>query len=153
MITDDIKTYIDRSVLCWLATSSADNQPNVSPKEVFTYLDDNNLIIANIASPGSASNILENPKVAVSFVDVFVQKGYQLKGICVLISRSDKEFQNLSKPLEHITKGIYPFDSVFKITVESVKEIKAPGYFLFPDKMEEDMVEEAMRTYGVRKRI
>jgi predicted pyridoxine 5'-phosphate oxidase superfamily flavin-nucleotide-binding protein len=36
MITDDVKKYIDQSVLCWLATSNAQNEPNVSPKEMFT---------------------------------------------------------------------------------------------------------------------
>ncbi len=38
MLTSDIKKYIDQSVLCWLATVSKDGIPNVSPKEIFTYL-------------------------------------------------------------------------------------------------------------------
>ena len=151
MISDTIKEYIDKSVLCWLATSSADNQPNVSPKEVFTCVDNETLIIANIASPGSAENVQQNARVAVSFVDVFVQKGFQLKGECKLIEKSDSDFKKLAVPLEKITKGIYPFDSIFRIKVEEVKEIKAPGYFLFPDKIEEVMIEEALRTYGVKK--
>ncbi|MEQ9308751.1 MAG: pyridoxamine 5'-phosphate oxidase family protein [Balneolaceae bacterium] len=152
MLTTEIKEYIDKSVLCWLATSSADNQPNVSPKEVFTWFDVMTLIIANIASPGSASNILENSKVAVSFVDVFVQKGFQLKGECKLVERSHSDFNKLSEPLEKITNGVYPFDSIFKITVEEVKEIKAPGYFVFPDKTKEEMIEEALKTYEVKRR-
>ena len=150
MITDKIKSYIDRSVLCWLATSSKDNQPNVSPKEVFTCVDNETLIIANIASPGSAENVQQNANVAVSFVDVFVQKGYQLKGKCKLIERSDSDYKKLASPLEKITKGIYPFESIFRIKVEEVKEIKAPGYFVFPDKTEDDMIEEALKTYGVK---
>ncbi len=151
MISEKIKEYIDRSVLCWLATSSTDNQPNVSPKEVFVCFEDGTIIIANIASPGSAENVLVNPNVAVSFVDIFVQKGYQLKGKCTLVSNADEEFQTLAEPLEKITKGIYPFETVFSIKVEEVKEIKAPGYFVFPDKTEADMIEEALKTYGVKK--
>ncbi|MCB0658923.1 MAG: pyridoxamine 5'-phosphate oxidase family protein, partial [Saprospiraceae bacterium] len=31
-LTSDVKKYLDRSVLCWLATISPDGSPNVSPK-------------------------------------------------------------------------------------------------------------------------
>ncbi|MFK5037181.1 pyridoxamine 5'-phosphate oxidase family protein, partial [Klebsiella pneumoniae] len=71
MITEEVKNYIDKSVLCWLATSNRQNEPNVSPKEIFTYKDDKTLLIANIASPNSIANINENPNVCVSFVDIF----------------------------------------------------------------------------------
>lgn len=37
IITNEIKKYIDQSVLCWLATVSTDGVPNVSPKEIFSY--------------------------------------------------------------------------------------------------------------------
>ena len=80
MLTTDIKKSIDTCVLCWLATVDKDQQPNVSPKEMFTYLDDHTLLIANIASPNSVRNIAQQPKVSVSFVDVFTQKGFKLKG-------------------------------------------------------------------------
>ena len=51
MLTTEIKNYIDKSLLCWLATSSLENIPNVSPKEIFTYYKSNNIIVANISSP------------------------------------------------------------------------------------------------------
>jgi len=63
MLTSEIKEYIDKSVLCWLATSSTDNVPNVSPKEIFNYFGENVIIIANIASPQSLKNIKQNKKV------------------------------------------------------------------------------------------
>jgi hypothetical protein len=50
-LTTAIRNYIDRSVLCWLATVSADDYPNVSPKEIFHYFGTDKLIIANVASP------------------------------------------------------------------------------------------------------
>jgi len=90
MISKEVKKYIDESVLCWLATSNSQNEPNVSPKEVFTYKDDKTLLIANIASPGTIGNIKENSKVCVSFVDVFVQKGYKLKGNAIIINTVDQ---------------------------------------------------------------
>ena len=36
-LTNEIKEYVDRSVLYWLAKASIDNVPNVSPKEIFKY--------------------------------------------------------------------------------------------------------------------
>jgi len=80
-----IKQYINQSVLCWLATSDEDNFTNVSQKEMFTFVEENKLLIANIASPNSIQNIRVNNKVCVSFVDVFVQKGFKIKGIARII--------------------------------------------------------------------
>ena len=83
-MNDDVKKYINQSVLCWLATSSSENIPNVSPKEVFTYLENNSIIIANIASPQSVRNIKQNPNVCLGFIDLIVfiilylQKNLQL---------------------------------------------------------------------------
>ena len=39
-LTEEVKAYIDQSVLCWLATVSSDKIPNVSPKECFTYFEE-----------------------------------------------------------------------------------------------------------------
>ena len=60
-----------KSVLCWLATADAQGQPNVSPKEIFAIYDSANMLIANIASPTSVRNIESNPRVCVSFIDIF----------------------------------------------------------------------------------
>lgn len=49
MLTDDVLHYIDRSVLCWLATVDATGAPNVSPKEVFCAYGASTLLVANIA--------------------------------------------------------------------------------------------------------
>ena len=45
-LTTEIKKAIDQSVLCWLATVSKEGIPNVSPKEVFNYFEDNSIIVA-----------------------------------------------------------------------------------------------------------
>lgn len=150
MLSELIKEYIDKSVLCWLATSSSDGQPNVSPKEVFTYYGNEYILVANIASPGTVHNIRENPKVSVSFVDVFVQKGFQLKGKAELVSESDLDFDALSVPILKITKGKFPFGPIIRIKVREVKQILAPSYLLFPDITEEQQKQSAYKTYGVK---
>ena len=62
-LTKEIRDHIDKSVLCWLATVSVENTPDVSPKEIFTYYGDNHIIIANIASPQTVLNIKQNENV------------------------------------------------------------------------------------------
>ena len=70
MLNKDITNSIEHSVLCWLATSSADGTPNVSPKEIFTYYGDSKIIIANIASPQSVKNIKANARACISFISL-----------------------------------------------------------------------------------
>ena len=81
-----------RSVLCWLATVDAQGQPNVSPKEVWAIADDRHVAVANIASPMTARNIASQPQVCLSFVDVFVQKGYKLVGTAQVVQADDPDF-------------------------------------------------------------
>ncbi|GGD19527.1 pyridoxamine 5'-phosphate oxidase family protein [Hyunsoonleella pacifica] len=147
-MNSDIKKYIKQSVLCWLATASKDNIPNVSPKEVFTHYD-NNIIIANIASPQSAKNIEANHNVSVSVLDVLVQKGYQIKGKAEIIRKDHSEFEALAQPLLTITEGKFPFSSIFKISVDSTKPIIAPKYILYPETTEKEQIDSARRAYGI----
>ncbi|TYA74363.1 pyridoxamine 5'-phosphate oxidase family protein [Seonamhaeicola marinus] len=148
-LTEDIKKYIDQSVLCWLATASPDNIPNVSPKEIFMVYDEETIIIANVASPQTAKNIKQNPNICLSFVDVLVQKGYQLKGKAAVVYKRDEEFSALETPILKITQGKFPFTSIFKITVESAKPILAPRYVLYPDETSEaSQIESAKKSYG-----
>ena len=150
MISNEVKKYIDKSVLCWLATSNRQNEPNVSPKEIFTYSDHRTLLIANVASPNSIDNIKDNPNVCVSFVDVFVQKGFKLKGTAVLIDQSDSNYKEKVKPLTDLFTDEFPIKTVIEIDIKKVDTIQAPSYFLYPDRTEQSQIESAMRTYKVK---
>lgn len=140
----DALDYVDRSVLCWLATVDKDGQPNVSPKEIFT-VHENRMLIANIASPGSVRNIQQNAKVCVSFVDVLVQKGYQLKGHAKLVSPTDGP--EVNQVMQDMAGDKYKVLSVISIEVDTVKPIVAPSYLFYPDTKESVKVEEAKRDY------
>ena len=151
MLTPEIKQYIDKSVLCWLATSGNDNMPNVSPKEMFTFLDDNTFLIAHLASPNSIANILANPLVCVSFVDIFIQKGFKIKGTASLSFKKDPDFNVFLNPITDRFGDKFPVKAVICINVEKVERISAPSYFLFPETTtEESQIASAMKTYRVR---
>lgn len=147
-----IKDCIGKSVLCWLATVDRDNTPNVSPKEIFALYDEKTLLIANIASPGSVKNIRSNPNVCVSFVDIFVQKGYKLKGTAEIIDKSDTTFPAKVKFLIKLFTDAFPINEVIEITVVKATPMLAPSYLFFSDTTESKQIENAMETYGVKPR-
>ena len=136
-------------MLCWLATASTENVPNVSPKECFNYYGDNQIIIANIASPQSVRNVKENENVCLSFIEVFVQKGFQIKGSAQIIEKGFAEFDEMYQTLNKMTNDKFPFSSITAITVQQVKPIIAPSYKLFPDITEASQIETSKKTYKV----
>jgi len=86
-INQAIRTDIENSVLCWLATVDAAGVPNVSPKEIFDSYNDDRIVIADIASSNSVRNIRAHPAVCVSFIDVFRQRGFKIVGTATIIPR------------------------------------------------------------------
>ncbi|MPV86870.1 pyridoxamine 5'-phosphate oxidase family protein [Ostreibacterium oceani] len=145
MLTDQVKNMINRSVLCWLATSH-DNQPNVSPKEIFTYHDDR-LIIANIASPQSVNNIQQNNAVCVSFIDILSQKGYKVTGTAQIIMPNDNAFTPLHSVFSPMVQDKFTILSMIDITPTAIYPILAPSYTYYPDTSEIAMIEQAKAAY------
>lgn len=147
-LSNEIKKYIDQSVLCWLATVSKDGVPNVSPKEIFTSYE-NKIIVANIASPTTVMNIKRNPDVCIAFIDILLQKGFQLKGTAQIITKKHLDFSKMELALVKLTHGLFPFSSITEIKITSDKPIIAPRYLLFPETTEEEQIESAKRVYGL----
>lgn len=140
-----------RSVLCWLATVDSDGQPNVSPKEVWVIVDDRHVVVAHIASPMSVRNIMQQPQVCLSFVDVFVQKGFKLMGVAQDVLSSDPAFPRWAAPLLPMVGDRFQIRSVLVIQVQSVSAIVAPSYRFYPEETTEaSQVDSGMRAYKVR---
>ena len=150
-MNENLISSIQESVLCWLATVDEHGMPNVSPKEVFTHFDDK-IIIANIASPESAKNIASNGVACISFVNVFSQKGYKVKGSAKVLAENSEEYKECYKLLYKMTGEKFPIVGVLSITVESFHEVVAPSYKLYPGTTEQSQIESAYKTYGVRGR-
>ena len=151
LCNEPIREAARRSVLCWLATVDADGQPNVSPKEVWAIADEQHVVVAHIASPVSARNIAQQPQVCLSFVDVFVQKGFKLIGTAQEISAHDPAFATWVRPLLPMVGQRFAIQSVLVLRVSSVAPIVAPSYRFYPaETTEASQVEAAMRVYGVQ---
>jgi predicted pyridoxine 5'-phosphate oxidase superfamily flavin-nucleotide-binding protein len=139
-------------VLYWLATVDAQGQPHVSPKEVFAAFDEQHVVIAHIASPTSVKNVLQNPKVCVSLIDIFVQKGWKLLGRAQYVHSSDDVFDGYAKPLFPMAGDQFKIQGVLVVTVGQAQPIIAPSYRFYPDiTTKQAQIEAAMKTYGVER--
>jgi predicted pyridoxine 5'-phosphate oxidase superfamily flavin-nucleotide-binding protein len=151
MLSSEVQRSASHSVLCWLATVDDEGQPHVSPKEIFAIFDTEHLVIANIASPTSVRNIKAHPLACVSFIDVFVQKGFKVMGTARNVARNDGAFPHWSAPLTAKAGSRFPIHSVLVVRATSVEPIIAPSYRLYPaETTEQSQAVSAMRTYGVR---
>jgi len=148
MFSKEIKESINESVLCWLATADDRGIPNCSPKEVFTYRGTNELLIADIASPKSVQNIISNPNVCISFVHIFKQKGFKLKGRATYITSSDNAYSDLFELIQPIANE-FPVRGIIQVIVNSTSAIVAPSYYLIPGTTEESQIQSGKHTYGV----
>lgn len=154
MLIPDVKKYIDQSVLCWLATVSKEGIPNVSPKEMFTYLDDEHLGIAHIASPKSIRNIKANPNVCISFIDIFIEKGYKLVGQAEIIPKNATDFNQQAKVILEMAGDAFPVQALLKIKITKIAPIIAPSYLMYPETTtEEGKIQSALETYKVKSHL
>ena len=151
MIDELVKQSIKSSVLCWLATVDESGQPHVSPKEGFAVFDEQHLVVAHIASPHTVRNIASNPKVCLSFVDVFVQKGFKIQGSAQVVQSNHVDYSKWVDPLSGMVAGKFKIPSVIVVQVQRVDPILAPSYQFYRDETtEQNQIEAAMQRYGVR---
>ncbi|WCJ63014.1 pyridoxamine 5'-phosphate oxidase family protein [Agrobacterium tumefaciens] len=149
-INDAIRADMENSVLCWLATVDDDGTPSVTPKEIFTSHGEEHIVIADIASSHSVHNAIARPKVCVSFVDVFRQKGFKLTGNARILAPGDADFQAFGADLLHMAGADFPIRNIIAVKIESVSRIWAPSYKLFPERSENERMQSAYETYGVQ---
>lgn len=150
MLTDEIKKYLELSVLCWLATVSEDGTPNLSPKEIFLPEGERFVLIAHIASPKSVRNIKANPQVCLSFLEIFEQKGYKLTGRAKVFEPGDPNYDQRVAPLKQLATERFPVLGFIEVEVLSAVPIVAPSYKLYRETTPEMQVKGAIETYNQR---
>jgi uncharacterized protein len=141
-LNHEMKEMIARLRLCYAATVTADNKPNLSPKGSLKVLDDNHLIFADMASPNTIKNLRHNPYIEINIVDPILRRGYRFKGIAEVLSTPAL--------IALASQGLgaeYPVRQVVKIRVEQASEVKSPVY-MFTDSTEEQVRAMWMKIYG-----
>jgi predicted pyridoxine 5'-phosphate oxidase superfamily flavin-nucleotide-binding protein len=89
ILTDDMKRLVRGQRLGYVASISPDGSPNLSPKGSLTVWDDDHLVFADIESPHTIRNLVENPRTEVNVVDPFVRKGYRFRGRATVLRTGD----------------------------------------------------------------
>lgn len=79
-LTEDMKRVVLEQRLGFVATVTPNGRPNLSPKGTTTVLDDEHLMFADIASPGTVANLTGSAFVELNVVDPIRRKGYRFKG-------------------------------------------------------------------------
>ncbi|WP_274423290.1 hypothetical protein [Chelativorans sp. YIM 93263] len=85
----------------------------------------------------------------MSFVDVFRQKGFKITGKATIIAPNAKDFPVVGVELLHSAGTDFPIRNIISIQIE-LSRIWAPSYALFPDRAENERMQSAYDTYGVR---
>lgn len=66
----------------------------------------------------------------VSFVHVFKQKGFQLKGQASYITDDNSDVEKQITLIQSLAKDSFPVKGIIVIDISSAKPIIAPGYYL-----------------------
>jgi uncharacterized protein len=126
ILTTEIKEFVRKQKLGFVATVCPDGTPNLSPKGTTTVWDDEHLVFADIHSPGTVNNLLINPAVEINVVDTFIRKGYRFKGTGKVLSEGPLFEEVIS--FYRTVGSNYPIKNIVLIKVEKILSVVSPVY-------------------------
>jgi len=127
ILTEEMKRVVAQQQLCYAASVTPDSKPNLSPKGSITFLSDDELGFADLASPGTIENLRHNPAIELNVVDRLPVGVFDLRKGRAEIVKNDPEAH---RRIEQILGPEYPFEQVVKIRVETAAEVFSPVYTL-----------------------
>lgn len=142
ILTTEIKEFITRTKLGFVATVCPDGTPNLSPKGTTTVWDDDHLVFADIHSPGTINNLLSNPAIEINMVDVFTRKGYRFKGSAKVLSEG-RLFEEVISLYEK-AGSTYTIKNIVLIKIGRILPVFSPVY---DTGISEDEVIKKWREY------
>lgn len=140
----DIKDFVLRQKLGYVATISPDNTPNLSPKGTIMVLDDDKLVFADIRSPNTIRNLNYNPNLELNVIDPITRKGFRFKGTGKVLTNGI----GFSKILDiYEQNGVKSkINSLIIVQVTSFQEVTSPLYDL--GYSEDEIKSKMKKHYG-----
>src|SRR5882672_7355681 len=126
ILTNEIKGFVKKQKLGFIATVCADGTPNLSPKGTTTVWDDEHLVFADIHSPGTIQNLLINPSIEINVVDIFIRKGYRFKGTARVLTEGQL-FREVVDSYGEAAKR-YTINSIVLVHVDRILPVTSPAY-------------------------
>jgi len=84
-LTAEIKEVL-RDNICYFATASEDNKPNVVPVGLVEPISDSEVLLVDVLFNKTRKNLQENPQIALAVTDMNRLQAYQLKGKAQIIT-------------------------------------------------------------------
>lgn len=129
MMSPEIRRFVDRVKLGFVATVSPEGRPNVSPKGTLLSLDKATLCFANIASPNTVRNLSAQPLAEVNVVDFLLRRGYRFLARGAVVESGDR-FALAIDRFRAIGAGpeTYPYTQIVQLEVLEVADLWSPAY-------------------------
>jgi uncharacterized protein len=144
----DMRAIVERTILCFAATTNADGSPNLSPKSSLRVHDNEHLLFAKIASPGTVRNLRRDPRIAINCVEIFARRGYRFAGRATIHSSGDPLHVALAAAVRREHASIPVHDAVL-VEVLEAEPIMSPAYTFIAGVTEESLRAAYARKYGV----
>lgn len=84
ILTPAMQQALAEQRLIFAATVCPDGTPNLSPKGTAMVWDDDHILFADLASPGTMRNLVVNPSIEINIVSPFSRQGYRFKGTAAI---------------------------------------------------------------------
>lgn len=123
-LTQEMKDLV-AAQQCFVATVSADGQPNVAPKRSTMVLDDEHLVFSEVTGKQTWANVQNGSTVAIGVVDRDKMVGFRFVGRPELV-KAGPLFDKASEALK--ARGIIaPVKAVVKVKVDAIYKLGNPG--------------------------
>lgn len=128
MITKEIKDFLNLQKLGYVATVSSDGKPNISPKGTIIGWSSETLAFADIRSPDTMKNLIDNPNVEINVIDPLLRKGYLFQGKARILQDGTLYQEILNHYRQNGIKS--PINSIILVDVSCISDVISPLYDL-----------------------
>ena len=128
MITKEIKDFLNLQKLGYVATVSSDGKPNISPKGTIIGWSSETLAFADIRSPDTLKNLIDNPNVEINVIDPLLRKGYLFQGKARILQDGTLYPEILNHYRQNGIKS--PINSIVLVDVSCISDVISPLYDL-----------------------
>ena len=126
LITPEIKEFLEKQKLGFVATVSPNGTPNISPKGTIIGWNSEFLAFANIRSPDTVNNLKNNPNVEINVIDPLLRRGYLFKGTTRILNDGQMYDEILEFYKNLGIKSI--IHEIMLVTVSDVTVVTSPLY-------------------------
>lgn len=146
ILTEEMKRMVREQRLAYVATVCPDGTPSLSHKGTLSVWGEDQLVFADIRSPGTVENLKRNPAVEINVVDPVVRKGYRFKGAATVLTGGPLFEQIVDFYRSEVERADERIRSIVLISVERASSMTSPAYDL--GYTEEQVREKWARYYS-----